>query len=259
MSAASHPPRRTRAPEPFGAVPLDGSPAPLTARDTRRLLGALVLVDVVLLGFYLLDWATDGRFWTVHTLFDLDGEGNVPAWWASAKLLGVGAALLYAGASARARRSPLALALTLAGAGFVFLSMDEAAWVHEKITTVLEGRGGFAFSGGHGRWIPVYAVLGLGLLVAFRRALVSLWREHRRETAVMAAGMFVLVLGGVGVEVLGYELVGDDGPLSLRRPQVAAEEFLELVGVSVVLYGAVLFALRFRGRPAADRSSIAGS
>ena len=54
---------------------------------------------------------------------------------------------------------------------------------------------------------------------------------------VAAAGALVFVAGGVGVELIGFYLVPGSTPYKVAT---AVEEFLEMAGVSVMLYAALL-------------------
>jgi len=66
--------------------------------------------------------------------FDLGAEGTVPAWFSSGQFLLVGLALLAAAALRRGVSPSEMRLLLVAGLGFIFLSADEAAMIHERIT-----------------------------------------------------------------------------------------------------------------------------
>lgn len=165
----------------------------------------------------------------------------------SVQLFAIGGLLLLAGFGRR-RRHVSPVWIVLAGLAFLFASADEGAAIHEKITAVVLGLGmtWLLFQGDHGGWIGIYLAVGLIVLFVARRALASLWRHHRRETTTFALGASLAVLGAVGVEIVGYEYLRESAPEWRSRLGVAVEELLELVGVSVMLYGALLLAAERR-------------
>jgi len=59
----------------------------------------------------------------------------------------------------------------------------------------------------------------------------------------MAIGMGFVVLGGVGLEAIGYQFLRSGSTPLLYSAEVALEEFLEMSGASVTLYGAILLLL----------------
>ena len=128
----------------------------------------------------------------------------------------------------------------LTGAGFVFLSADEAAAIHEKITAMGKALGYQHLSvGGHGTWIPLYLGVGLIFAVATRRIWMSVWDEHRSAARLLLAGCVAFLLGAVVVEALSYGALRSPDLRAFYSLQVAAEEALELVGVTLILTGSV--------------------
>jgi hypothetical protein len=69
----------------------------------------------------------------VPRMFDLDGEKNIPTWYASAKLLAVAALLALVALNAGRRDRLTQLVLLMPVALFVFLSIDEVASIHEML------------------------------------------------------------------------------------------------------------------------------
>jgi hypothetical protein len=179
----------------------------------------------------------------VGLLFDLDGEATVPAWFSALQLAVIG--FLFVLKALQPSSTTPKLLMTL-GAGFLFLSADEAASIHENLSPVLAGRGEWLprFRFDHGVWIFVYLAGATAVLLPFRRQLTALWRQHRSEASIMATGMALALAGGVGLEIIAYQFLGATLTPRLYPIEVAAEEFLEMVGMSVVLYGSLLMLLR---------------
>jgi hypothetical protein len=137
--------------------------------------------------------------------------------------------------------------LLVLGGAFIFLSMDEAAGFHEKVTTVMS-RVTWAprFSGGHGIWMFVYLAIAVALVAALFRPIIHLCRNYTRDVIGFAIGLVVLGAGAVGVEAVGYEQLGANATLGTKTLQVAVEEFLEMLGASILLISALRFALHER-------------
>lgn len=119
-------------------------------------------------------------------------------------------------------------------AGFVFLSADEILSLHERLmgfnkTYELH----IPMIRDHGAWITVYTVAFMVFTLMFLRPILQIAAADPHSSATICGGLAVVVLGGVGAEVLGYLNV-----LALGTgPQVLIEETLELLGVSVVVLG----------------------
>ena len=191
------------------------------------LLGLLVLVLIAnhtMLQIFHYRWQRG--HWLIRNLFDVDAEDSIPTWCSTALLL-LSAALLFLIASVKTREADgFARHWSFLAFGFLLLSLDEVAGLHESLNTVLD----FSWT------IPgavVVAVIGL-LFVRF------LWHLPRRTCAgfLVAGGIFVT--GAVGVEhsadwyleahsmnSLGYNLL------------TGLEEGLEMFGV-VVFIGELL-------------------
>jgi len=165
--------------------------------------------------------------------FDLGAEGTVPAWFSSGQLLLVALALLAAAFRREILPSEMRL-LLVAGLGFLFLSADEAAMIHERVTQYLRSYEALPrFAGNRGVWVFVYGAIGLALFVVFIRSIAAFIRRLPRQALLMASGFATILLGAVGLEVLYfYDLW--TGPT-----QTGAEELLEMVGASLILTGAV--------------------
>lgn len=191
-------------------------------------------------------------------LFSVDEEESLPTWWSTLTLAGLGL-LTYGIARHRKNDGKLQrIAWRLLALGFVFLSMDEACKLHERI-------GGLVSLGGtleHARWILLWLPLGA---VAAGVIFWKLWRSSPRVVVGLIIGSVVFLGGAVGVEAFNginraraesetARLVqaGETptGQLDHTGKQnmtyvvgTAIEECLEMLGVVVwygVLFGAYL-------------------
>ena len=174
-------------------------------------------------------------------LFNMDGEGNVPAWFSAGLLLFSAQLLLVTALAERRVGKPWVewLGLSLI---FAFLSIDELAVIHERIGWFvgdLVGAEGLLREYG---WIGVYLPLGALLGVVYLRFLNRL--PPRVRKGMLVAALFY-VGGAAGIEVIGSPFWADT-VMERGWPYLALvglEETLEMVGVvlfirAILLYGA---------------------
>ncbi len=215
----------------------------LRVPSARFALGVLVAADVLLLLLYGLSKLVlvDAHPTLAH-MFDLDGEGNAAAWYASSQLLVVSALSLLYGLQVEDRA--LRRFYYLLAAVFVFFSADEAAMFHEPLAFfVREHASSLPLPGPeHITWTFPYLVVAVVILAVVRRGLVRFLRCPDGRMAFLAgAGLFVV--GGVLVELVGYYVLsrwGIDYYGSGGALQVALEETCEMLGVSLMAYGLLM-------------------
>lgn len=207
-----------------------------------RIVVVAFMLDVALallyLGFALgvLEAPLEAR-----VLFDMDGEANVPAWWAASQLLLAAVTLLLAGRlhPRGARWVAVLLALALG-----FLSLDEAAQIHEGLERSVAAAGFVAGDLGLTRtalWVAA-AALGVGILLLH---IVRSGVLRGRAALLYVLGFGVLFGAAGGVEWFGVRLHGS--ALGGSPRWIAAEEGGELVG-GTLLWWAGLEDLRARIR-----------
>jgi hypothetical protein len=215
-----------------------------TVRDANKLLFGLIFFELCLVLIYAADTLLGSPSWSIQQLFDLDGESNIPAWFSSVQLFLIGLIFLLRSRQTNPDHSPSPLFFLMVSTGFIFLSVDEVVSIHEKISVIFKHVELMPrFKGDHGVWVFIYALIGLILFVATFRSLAAMWNRYRHATFIMAIGMGIVVLGGVILEVISYQFLrGGSTPL-LYSAEVAIEEFLEMSGASVTLYGAILLLL----------------
>lgn len=214
-----------------------------TIKDANRLLFALILFELCLTLIFVLDTLLEMPY-SIHKLFNLDAEATIPAWFSSVQLFLIGILFLFSGNWSQGHRIVTPRFLVLVGIGFIFLSMDEAAEFHEKITATLKHIEWVPrFKGNHGIWIPVYLSITMVLAVIGSRTINSMLKAFPRQVLIIFSGLMVLLIGAVGMEIISYWYLQDESSF-LYKVEVALEEFFEMAGVSIVLYGTILCALR---------------
>ena len=198
----------------------------------------LLLFETGMVLVYLLD-VFAGMPRPIHILFDLDAEMTIPSWFSSIQLFLIGLLLLLSRFWPNKPRADTPLFFLLTGSGFVFLAVDEAVELHEAVTDMLKHVAWIPrFQGNHGIWIPVYLIIMVFLAFLFRHAIVALVRAYPRRIRIVFAGLAVFFIGAVGMEIIGYQYLRSLGYHSIwYRLEIALEEFLEMAGASIVLYG----------------------
>jgi hypothetical protein len=174
-------------------------------------------------------------------MFDLDGEKNIPTWYASAKLLAVAALLALVALNADRRDRLTQLVLLMPVALFLFLSIDEVASIHEmlggNIDSMVTDTPDRAEMVLHitGYWMFVLGPMLAAAMVAMGIAYHRLVRPAATIMRLAALGAGVFLLGATVVEI-GRNFV--EHPLALML-QVTLEEGMELIGVSLILAAAL--------------------
>lgn len=207
-------------------------------------------MDFLLLAAYVVGTFVAIPSANIYRLINLDAEAALGAWWSSSQLLLTGVMFAVA---AYVRRSQWMTAAFYAvcALAFVFLSADEAASIHEKITLAVRGIDYWPkFAGGHGAWIPLYLAAAAVFGIATAKFWIELWQTRRRGVALLFIGAATFVLGAVILEIASYGGLREAASRQYYAYQVLVEEAFELIGVSVMLIGAICIC----GEPDGSRS-----
>lgn len=178
-------------------------------------------------------------------LFDLGTEANVPTWFATVTLAFLAAAFALAAVLSRAAGSPAVRFVVLAAVA-AWLSLDEAAVLHEQLGRVTDGLRSL-----FGR-LPTFSwvVPGAALGVTAGAALLWFGRDlpHQLRNRLVVAGALFL-LGAVVVEAISGLVVEYHGYENLLYLVVnTVEEALEIAGTLLALR-AVLSAMHVERGP----------
>jgi len=172
-------------------------------------------------------------------LFDFDNENNIPTLYSSILLVISSMILLYVSQMHRKLHEPYLLWVVLSFV-FLFLSVDEASSIHEKLsspTRVLLDTSGFFYYA----WIIPYGIAVIIFVALYLNFLLKL-PKYIMMSFLLSGGIYVL--GAVGFEMLGGwqdELYGDKG--LLYSIFYTCEEFLEMLGVAVFIYALLKYIL----------------
>lgn len=193
------------------------------------------------------DFSADLVLSRVVRFFDLDGEGNVPAWFSASLLLACSALLAAIAAGRKAEGDRLASRWWLLSLVFVALSLDEVASFHEWVGLALE------------RWVPelaapyrAWAGAGAAFVLVVAASVAPLLRTLptpiRRRFVVAGC---VYVGGALGMEMLSgwYDHLYGIRP-RMSRILAMGEEVLEMTGL-VLFFSSLLAHLERLGYQAA--------
>ena len=161
--------------------------------------------------------------WLLRQLFDLDEENNLPTWYSGFLLLVASVFLWLCARSKRADGDPWFGQWYALATGFLLLSIDEVAGLHETINSIIEIS-----------WAIPAGVLAVMIGLGFAPFLISLPRRTARLFLLSGA---VYLTGAVGIEITGIEL-GDTLSYAMAT---LAEEGLEMFGVLLFLHALLAY------------------
>jgi hypothetical protein len=211
---------------------LSGSMSP--PRVTRVLSGvvaSLVLLSVAsqLARRLLPDFA--GRD-LATSVFDLDGEWNLPAIYQALSMLACATLLWLIARAEQLGGSRLARRWRLLSLLFVGLALDELLGFHEALNAHLQLGAMSRFT--RFSWVAVGAAFAAAVALLFSGFLVRLPAATRRGLLLAGA---IFLAGSLGVEAVGGHLsrtLGQDSLVYLATVDI--EEALEMAGIVVFLY-----------------------
>lgn len=202
-------------------------------------IAIIFAVDFFLVAIYLGDAALGDTLGTAFkSLFDLDREKNLPAWYSSVKLFLIGYLLLqHAKLIIREKRTG-GFAVILLGCALIFMSFDEAVGIHERI-----GLASDILLPGGDRINSIVPVTGIWMLVMLIPAFLIMFYllfTLRKQTIradtfrLFVVGLAIFVVSAGGIELLAN--YSGEGTISII--QIAAEELGEMIGATIMLWAA---------------------
>ena len=216
----------------------------MTLKNAKMIFLGLIAFETVLVVIFLIDCFMIHPIYKVHRIFNLDGEATLPTWFSSIQLFVIGFVLSMKSLMTHSKNSRSSFFPLLVGLGFIFLSADEAVMIHENITELLNHIEWLPrFQGNHGIWIPLYLTVGLTVLCLNLKKIIRLFRHFFLEASIMSVGIGIWLSGVVGVEIISYYIQPKSVNPMLYHLEVAIEEFLEMLGVTILLYGVTLYTI----------------
>src|SRR3569832_2094922 len=204
---------------------------------SNSLLLVLILLEVFLALLYLAGFFLTGK---AYQLFDMDGLITIPSLLQALQLYLIGLISLgfFIVQSPETQR-PSQLFLFSFAVLFIYASFDELLEIHQRLPNRLPTPHNY-------EWMLIYIGIGLITVLGFYQDFIALCNFHRRSLLVMAVGMVLIVIGGLGTEIFKYELLqpllgqiiqqGELVAILVEKLRVAVEEFLEMLGESITIY-----------------------
>ena len=220
------------------------APERIAAVLLAAILAFAALSTIGRVGMLYVDGTEHGGLQEIAYRFDLDRESNITTWFSSTVLLSCGVALAVIAVFTRNARRPFAFHWALLAATFVFLSLDESAYLHEILIVPLRRRlgvGGVLYFA----WvIPAFAAVAAFGLSYLR----FLWHLDRRSFRLFLAAGALFVGGALGLELVGGALAEAYGLQALSYTAVmTCEEVLEMLGSGLFLYALLDYVRRHFG------------
>jgi hypothetical protein len=184
-------------------------------------------------------------------LFDLDTEANMPSWYSASVLLICSGALAVIATAKRQLADRFAWHWAGLAAGFLYLSADEEAGIHEIIGPLFAGAGRWltVHVSEYFRYLAAYPVYTWVLPACAAAAIIGvaytkfLFALPRRTAVLFVLSAAIFLGGSVGVEVIGARhvlLYGQHDPV--YGALVILEESMEMSGIALFLVTVLRYA-----------------
>ncbi len=211
-------------------------------RASYRLLVGLILFEVLIVLIYLGSILLTGK---PYPPFDMDGQMTVPSLLQALLLFTIGLISLILFAFQRQSSQPPSRFLLLTvGVLMLYASADEVFKIHLQLHRLLN-------TPNARDWLRGYVLIFLAFPAVFLRDFVALWKLYRRETFLALLGMGIFGMGGFGSEIFKYKILQpllwiffQHHPFLIlfgEKTRVAFEEFSELLGETLIVFGLLLF------------------
>jgi hypothetical protein len=214
----------------------------MSSQTAKMVLYGLISLELIFVVFHLIDALSGMPSKLIHELVYLDTENTIPSIFSSMQLMAIGL-LLFCLVTESSEMKVFKSLFIMSTLVFAFLSLDEALGLHEK----LQHRIGTIDwvpknEGGHGSWTYIYFFAGVAFLLTNSVSIVKFFKKFPTQSRFIIGGMILYVTGSVVLEYFTFSLdLRREDIFALYTMEVVAEEFLEMAGVSIVLYGFLQF------------------
>ncbi|OGW86077.1 MAG: hypothetical protein A3A81_06175 [Omnitrophica bacterium RIFCSPLOWO2_01_FULL_45_10b] len=194
--------------------------------------GLLAFCHVV--GLFIGEYA-----WQWERLFGLDGESNIPTWFSSLLLASCAFVSFRCYEAAEKRDRWIWF---LATAGFLFLSCDEVAMLHETVGSIFKKKfvtSESVLANAPTIWpVAVSPLIALGMLW-FGVFIPKAMRNSKEALKLVMMGFALYLFATVGLELLEDFIQGDSLSWA-REANTLFEESLEMIGAIMILKGLLI-------------------
>jgi ABC-type multidrug transport system permease subunit len=163
---------------------------------------------------------------TIANRFDLNAEANVPTWFSTIVLFSVAltaAAIYFLKESMAMAERPWRRFWLIFSAVYAYLSLDEAARIHEILDVVLI------------KWVLVYAPFAGAFFIACVYYFTVIRKQDSHLRFWILGGLIAYAVGGLGAESVSHIL--RPLPNFWQQVEYIVEEGLEMIGMSMVWMG----------------------
>jgi hypothetical protein len=171
----------------------------------------------------------------VHPIFDFNGQLTIPSLLQAFLLYSTGLLVLGLLLSKRRLIRPSTKVLLAILFGLImFGATDEVFKIHIMFSQV--------------NWKQIYITIIIAMVILGFRDFPRFWHSQPSTVIFVAIGMAIFLLGGFGAEFFKEQVLGprldrshDEFVLAIEKIRVTIEEFGEMVGETLILYGVGLF------------------
>jgi hypothetical protein len=213
-------------------------------RRIPLLIALLFAADCTLALIPVLDYGAGHPFQRLSNLFNLDTESTVPTWYSSMQWFCAGAMFALFAFHALRTRMRGALSIAVLALACIVFSIDEIAEIHERLGSALDA---FMHNGSRagtalwstGLWPFLIGIPAIAMLaIAVRGTRHVFLKRAPRALVLLIAGFIVMFTGALVIE-LGANLLDAAAPHGgWFLTQVVAEEFMEMLGVTLIAWSA---------------------
>ncbi len=212
------------------------------ARLNNVLLGSLIAFELVLLSIYLITVWLWGKS---PAIVDFNGFQNLPSLFSAVQLFIVACGFMglafyrsYPGQKP-SRRLLITVGLIL----FYVSVIDETFKVHQHFYKpfcwlLIENCRSW-----YNIYIYLYIAIAIATLVLLFKDLKATWNFYPFAAFFVGFGIFTFLFGALGLELLKFQVL-NTGYGMLEKLRIGLEEYLEMLGMTLTLYGIGRFFIR---------------
>ena len=194
-------------------------------------------IDVVLCGAYFLNSYFGPISSKLTHLLDLNGEDSLAAWYSSVKFFTIFLLGLIFVFNSR-EKTGISIAILFFPMIFLLMSIDESVQIHEwlghRLDVMLLGvSGDDRIFNETGTWMFVIGIPFLGVFLVWANSIKRHAFIKGPSFTKLVAGTLILLSGAIGVET-----ISNFTEETFYVAQVIAEEGLEMIGATIVLWSA---------------------
>lgn len=213
-------------------------------RRIPLLIALLFAADLTLALIPVVDYAIGHPFGRLSALFNLDTESTIPTWYSSMQWFCAGAMFALFATHAWLSRMRGALSIAAVALACLTFSVDEIAAIHEQLGFAADALMSGGTRHGSALWSTGLWPFVVGIPVIATLAIMVRGTRHiflaraPRALALLIVGFVVMFTGALVVELGANLLQAGTRNGALFLTQVVLEEFLEMLGVTLITWSA---------------------